>query len=161
MLVKPPGDARDENRRDENRRENQRERNDRAGDFVHRLERGVFGFQAVFDVAFGGFDDDNRVVNDKANREHQAEKRKRVQRKSEDGKKRERADQRDRHGEHRNQRRAPALQKNKDDDGHQNQRDDERAQDVVHALRNGERGVEGSHIIQIGGKTLLEFRHEF
>jgi hypothetical protein len=90
-------------------------------------------------------------------RQHQAEERKRVQRKSEDGKKCERADERNRHGEQRNERGAPALQKNKNDDGDQNQRDDQRAHDVVHALGNGERGVERNDVIQVGGKLCLSF----
>ena len=73
MLVKSSGDSRDENRRNKHRRENERERNDRAGDFLHRFERGVFGLHAFFNVAFDGFDNDNGVVNDQADGEHQAE----------------------------------------------------------------------------------------
>ena len=61
----------------------------------------------------------------------------------------------------RNERGAPALQKNKNDDDDENQRDDQRAHDVVHALGNGERGVERNDVVQVGGKTLLEFCHEF
>ena len=112
-------------------------------------------------MAFGGFDNDDGVVNHQSDRQHQAEERKCVQRKPEDWKERECADERDRNGEHGNERRAPALQKDKNDDEDKNQRNDERAHDVLHAFRNSERGVEGNRIVQIRGKGRLELLHEF
>ena len=64
----------------------------------------------VFDVMLHGFDNDDRVIDDETDCEHQAEQRQRVHREAEQREQRERADERHRHREQRDQRRAPALQ---------------------------------------------------
>ena len=89
---------------------------------LHRLERRVLRRQAVLDVVLDRLDHDDRVVDDQADRQHQAEQRQRVDGEAEQREQCERADQRDRHGEQRNQRGAPALQEQEDDDDHQHQR---------------------------------------
>ena len=74
MLVKPAGDAGDENCRYENRGQNQCQGNHRSRHLIHRLERGVLGQHALFNVPFGGFDHNNRIIDHEADRQHQAEK---------------------------------------------------------------------------------------
>ena len=160
MLIESSGDAGDENRRNKNCRENERQRNHGAGDFLHGFQRGFFRGEACFDVAFRGFHHHDGVVHHETDGEHQTEKRKRVQRKSENRKKGECADERYRHGEQWNQRRAPALEKNKNHEDHEHQRDDQRAHDVVHAFRNRQCRVERNRVIQIHRKTLFELGHE-
>ena len=46
---------------------------------LHRLDRGVARRQAVLDVVLDGLDDDDGVVDDDADRQHQAEQRQVVQ----------------------------------------------------------------------------------
>lgn len=58
-----------------------------------------------------GLDNHDGVVNDQANGQYQAEQRQRVHGKPEQGENHERANQRDRHRQQRDERRTPALQK--------------------------------------------------
>ena len=62
------------------------------------------------------FDDDDGVVNHQADGKHEAEKRKRVDRKAERRKDDERADERNRNRQQRDESGAPALKKDEDDD---------------------------------------------
>ncbi len=75
----------------------------------------------MLDVMLHNFDDDNGIVHHQTDGQHQAEERQRVDGKPEQRKQRERADQRHRHGQQRNQRRAPALQEEEDDDDDEDQ----------------------------------------
>ena len=59
--------------------------------------------------------DDDRVVDDKSDRQDQGEQRHRVRREAEGEQDREDADQRYRDGQSRNERRAPVLQEDEDD----------------------------------------------
>ena len=61
-------------------------------------------------------DDDDRVVDDEADREHQPEERQRVDREAEQREDDEGADERHRHRQHRDERGAPVLQEQEDDD---------------------------------------------
>ena len=60
--------------------------------------RRVLRCHAVLDVVHHRLDDDDRVVDDDADGEHEAEHRQRVDREAEQREEDERADQRDRHG---------------------------------------------------------------
>lgn len=97
-------------RRHEHRAEHQRDRDDRAAHFIHRTvcsraRRKPFGHSAL-DV----LDHHDRIVDDDADREHQPEQGQRVEREAEELQGRERADDRHRNRDDRDQRRAPALQ---------------------------------------------------
>ncbi len=76
------------------------------------------------------------------------------------GKEHERAHQRDGHGQQRDERRPPALQEDEDDDDDEDQGLEEGLDDLLDALRDGQRRVQGDHVVQVGGKALLELRHE-
>ena len=93
-----------------------------AGHFTHGLKRRVARRHSFFDVTFDCFDNDDRVIDHQADREHETEKRKRVDRESEQRKQHKRADQRNRHGAQRNQRCAPALEKNENDEHDERER---------------------------------------
>ena len=84
LLVEATGDARDERRRDEDRGQNQRDGDDRARHLGHRFQRGVAGREALFDMVLDRLDDDDGVVDDEADREHQPEERERVDRETEE-----------------------------------------------------------------------------
>jgi hypothetical protein len=55
----------------------------------------------------------------------------------------ERADQRDRHDQDRNQRRSPALQEQIDDEDHEHECDDERLDDLLQRLGDERRRAVG------------------
>src|SRR3546814_4012319 len=71
-------------------------------------------------------DDDDRVVDVDADREHEREQRQRIDRKAERELYREGADERDRDGDDRDDRSAPGLQKDHDDEHDENDRFDQR-----------------------------------
>ena len=75
------------------------------------------------------------------------------------GKNGEGADERHRHGDHRDQRRAPVLQEEEDDEDDEDHGLDERGRDLADALRDREGGVEGDDVVEVGGEALLELRH--
>ena len=87
------------------------------------LKVGVLRRHAFLDVVLDRLHDDDRVVHHEADRQHQAEQRQRVDGKAEQREEDERPDERDRHGQQRNQRRAPALQEDEDDDDDQHDGD--------------------------------------
>ena len=153
LLVQPSLNAGHEADRDEHRRENERDADDRSGHFLHRLQRRVARRHALLDVMLHRLDDDNRIVDDQADGEHEAEQRQRVDREAEQREHREGADQRDRHGDHRNERRAPVLQEQVDDEDDQEHRLGERDEDLADALGHRQRRVDGIAVLQILRKS--------
>ena len=113
------------------------------------LQRRVPRAHPFFDVMLHRLDDDDRIVDDQADREHEAEERQRVDREAEQREDGERADQRHRHGEHRDQRRAPVLQEQEDDDDDEHHRFDERLQDLLDAFGDRQRRVERVGVVEI------------
>ena len=80
------------------------------------------GRQALLEIALDILDDDDRVIDDDADRQHQPEHRQSIERIAEGGEHGEGADQRDRNGDDRDDRRAPALQEDEDDQNDQRDR---------------------------------------
>ena len=111
--------------------QDERDGHHRAGHLLHGLEGRVARRQPVLDVVLDRLDDDDRVVDDEADRQHQAEQRQRVDREAEQREDRERADQRHRHGEQRDQRGAEALQEDEDDDDDEDERLEQRLDDLA------------------------------
>jgi hypothetical protein len=56
----------------------ERDRDDRPGHLGHRADGRLAWRHPLFDVVLDRFDDDDRVVDDESNREHQPEERQRV-----------------------------------------------------------------------------------
>ncbi len=79
------------------------------------------GLQTRLDIAFDVLDDDDCIVDDDADGEHQTEQRKIIECKSEYRHREKRADQRHRDGDDGNDRGAPGLQ---EQDDHENDEDD-------------------------------------
>ena len=71
LVVEAPGQAADEGERHEDRDEHRRDGDDRARHLAHRLVGGVARAEPVLDVALDVLDDDDRVVDDDADGEHQ------------------------------------------------------------------------------------------
>ena len=120
LLIQAAGDSGNENGRDENRRQHQRDTDHRTRNLFHRFQRGGLRVHALFDVALHRFHHDDRVVHHQADRQHKPEERQRVDGESEYREHDEGSDQRDRYRQQRDQRGAPALQK--DVDHHRDQR---------------------------------------
>ena len=134
LAIEDSRNAGDEGGRHEHRHEDEADGDQRAGHLTHRVVRGVARRQAVADMALHRLDDDDGVVDDDADREHQREERQRVDREAECQLDREGADQADRNGDDRNDRGAPRLEEDEDDDDDQ---DDRLDQCVLHRLDRG------------------------
>ena len=89
------------------------------------------GASPVGDIAFDVLDDDDGIVDDDADRQHQPEQRQVVEREAECRHEEERADERHRNGDERNDRRAPGLQ---EDDHNQDHEDDRLADRLDHGV---------------------------
>ena len=94
-------------------------------------------------------DHDDRIVDHDADREHEPEQRKHVDRHPEREQAEERADDAHRNREHRDQRRAPALQEQEHDERHEHHRFHQRDRDLLdrsgHERRRVERQRSTSH----------------
>ena len=110
--------------------QNQRDRDDRPGHFLHRLDRRFARAHALVDLVLHRLDHHDRVVDDDADRQHQAEHAGHVDREAEQRKQRECADDRDRHRQQRDQRRAPVLQEHEDHEDDQRHRFEQRVDHV-------------------------------
>ena len=118
---------------DEDGGQDERDGNDRAADLLHRSNGSLLGRHAFFDVVLHCLDHDDGVIDDKADGQHQSEQRERVDGEAERREDDERADERDRHGEQRDECRAPALQEYVDDQDHESKRDSQREDDLMYA----------------------------
>ena len=159
LLVHLPGEAAEERDGDEHGGEDERDPDDRRRHFFHRLPRGVAGAQAVLDVVHDGLDDDDRVVHDDADGEHEAEHRERVDREAQQREEDERANDRDRHRQQRDDRGPHVLEKDEDDERDEDQRLDERLHDLVDRGLDRRRGVVDDLVVQAGWKQILGRGH--
>ena len=101
------------------------------GNFVHGLERRSPRGQPVLDMMLDRLDDDDGIVDDDADRQHQAEQGQIVDAEAHDRHGAERADDGDGDGDQGNDGRPPALQKHEHHDGHQNDGIAQRFEDLV------------------------------
>ena len=110
LPVELAGDAGDEDRWHEDSAQHQRDRDQRLPHLVHALVGCGTRIEPCLDVALDVLHHDDRVVDHDADREHQAEQRKIVEREAEHRHEEECADQRHRNGNDRNDRGTPRLQ---------------------------------------------------
>ena len=160
LLVHLAGDAAEEGHGDEDGAEHQDDRHQGAADLTHRLVgrhpgRDLLLGHDPFDV----LDDDDRVVDDDADRQHQAEEREHVDREAQHQQADEGADHGDWHRQHRDQRRAPALQEEEDHQRHQEHRLGEGLHDLDDRLLDERRGVIGHRPLHARRKRLLQLVH--
>ena len=74
MFVQLSGQAAEKRDWNEDRRKRKRYRDDRSADIGHRLLCGIDSRHVLgIEPMLCGFDNDNRVIDDNADREHQAE----------------------------------------------------------------------------------------
>ena len=126
------------------------DRDQGARDFLHRLLRGFvgaesFGAHDSLDV----FQDHDGVVHDDADRKRHGKERERVEREVQEPEPRHRADERHRHGDDRNDGRAPALQKDEDDEKDEQARFGEGAVDLGERRLDEDRRVVGDEVCDL------------
>ena len=107
-------------------RQHQRDGDQRRADLLHRAIGGLARAQALGHVALDVLDDDDGVVDDDADRQHEAEQRQVVEREAERRHQEERADERHRDGDDGNDGRAPCLQEQHDDEHDEDDRLEDR-----------------------------------
>ena len=103
-------------------------------------------------------DDDDRVVDDDADREHDREQRHGIGGVADRVEHDEGADQADRHRQGRDQRRAQAAEEQVDDEHHEDEGLDQRLLHLVDRIGDESRRVVGDLPRQIVGKALLQLR---
>ena len=115
LAIELAGDAADERRRDEDGQQHQGDGDERHPHLVHGDARGLERAQALLQLALDVLHHDDGVVDDDADRQHQAEQRQHVEREAERLHHRARADQRDGNGNDRDERGAPCLEEQEHD----------------------------------------------
>src|SRR5581483_5672278 len=161
LLIEAAGDSGDKDSRYEYRRQHQGDSHQRARNLLHRLQRGAFRIEALLDVALHRLNHDNSVIDDQSDGEHDPEQGKRIYGKSEQREKDKGADQRHGDRKQRNQRGAPALEKEIDYDRNQSDGDTDCGDDLAHALRNRIRRIERHYIVDILRKSFFGLFHNF
>jgi hypothetical protein len=83
LAIELAGQAGDEGERHEHGDEHEPNRNDRPRDLAHGLVRRLARGKPFLDVAFDVLDDHDRVIDDDADRQHEAEQGERIDREAE------------------------------------------------------------------------------
>ena len=154
------GAAGHEGERRKHRGERQAHRDHREGDLARAVDRSLHRRLAHLHMAVAILQHHDRVVDDQANGEHQAEERQHVDGESHQEQKEERADQRHRYGDERNQRRANRAQEHEDHQHHQDHCLDHGAVDALDRALDEQRRVECKlqrHALRQPGLHALHF----
>ena len=135
-----------------------RDGNDRPGDLCHRLFRRLGGRQVGFLLqdAFDVLDDDDRVVDQDADRQHHREQRNRVGAVAHHQQHREAADHADRDRDRGDQGRAQGAEKQEDHDHDEREGNDQSDRDVADGVLNEGGGVVADEIFQTRRKLLAQ-----
>ena len=131
----------------------------RTGDFVHRLAAGVARRHPFGQPALHVLHDDDGIVNDDTDRQHEPKQREVVQRKTQQGHDGKRADQRNGNRNHRDNGGPPVLQENQDDNEDKNECLDQRMNHTRDRFLNKHRGIIVNSIFNTFGKLGLELVH--
>ncbi len=159
LLIELACQAADKCRRHKDRRKDQRRRDNRAGHFAHRALGRIDRFQTERDISLHIFHHDNGVIDHNPNRQHQAEERKIVDRKTKCEHDRKRPHQRNRDRSERDDRRAPRLQKDDDHDDHQQNGLKQRVNHCFNGMPDEDRWVIDNGVIDPLRKILLQLIH--
>ena len=159
LAIELAGYAGDEGGRNEHRRQHEGDGEHSAADLVHGLVRRVARRHALCDVALDILDDDDRVVDHDADREHEAEQGQRIEREAERAHQRESPYERHRDRDDRDDRRAPRLQEDDDDEDDEDEGLEERLVDLAHGLGDELGRVVDDLVVDAGGEIALELVH--
>ncbi|MEY9717746.1 hypothetical protein ABIA22_000236 [Sinorhizobium fredii] len=136
LQVELASDPRNEGGRHEDGGQDERDGNDRRADFIHGYMRRLPRRHALRQIALDILDDDDRIVDHDADRQHQPEEGQHVEGEAEGEEQRECADQRHRNGDDRNDRGAPGLEENDDHQRDEDHRLGDRHVDLVDRFRD-------------------------
>src|SRR6478752_2076996 len=159
LLVELAGDTGYEGSGNEHGSKNQCDSNYRSGDFLHRSDGRVVRCHPVLNMMFHRLHDNNGIIDDQSNRQHEPKKRQGVDGESQHRKNGEGSNQRYRNGKQRNQSRPKTLEENVD---HQDDQDQSLAQclvDFVDALTDRERSIQGHNVSKSLGEPPFRLVH--
>ena len=160
LVVELSGDAGHQCGGDKHCEQHGTSRNNRTADLLHRHFSCEFRiFNTTFKLPVNIFDNDDRVIDDQADREHESEQRERVDGESEDRHHRERADDRHWNRDHRNERGAEGLQEHVDRDEDQDAGFDEGLDEIIKRRLHKLRRVVGDLVLKVGRELRLESLH--
>ena len=153
LVVEPAGEPRNERHGHEHRGQHESDRDDRRGHLGHRVPRRLPQRLAQLELTLHVLDDDDRVVHDQPDRQHQPAQRQRIDREAEGRHQRKRGHQRDRDRDHRDDRRPEPLEEDEHDDHDQHERLDQRVLDLLDVLVDVPRRVVDDPILQARRKA--------
>mgnify|MGYP007026932923 CR=1 FL=1 len=128
LFIKLSGDAADERGGHKHGAQHQSDSDNGPTDLLHGLDGGLTRRETFGDVSLDVFDHDDGVINDDADGEHETEERQIVQRESKGLHDGQRADERHRNGEQRDDGGTPALQEKNDHEDDEQHGLDERGE---------------------------------
>ena len=159
MPVELSGQPRNESRWNKHRHEYQRDPDDRTCQVVHRSARCLAAGDSLFDIARDALDDDDRVVNDDADRQHDSEQRCEIDAEPKRRHRGEGSDDRHGNGCCRDEHRPPILQEDENDDQNQNCGLDQGLINLSDRGSHELRRVIGCHIDKVRREALSEGVH--
>ncbi len=158
LVEEAPDDAAHQGDRQEHRRQRQAHRQHGEAHLACALKRGLEARHAVLDMAGDVLQHHDGVVDHEAGRHRQRHQRQIVERIAQEVHCPERPDQRQRHGDGRNDRGAPVPQEQVDDEHHQQDRQDHRALHVAQRILDRAGAVDGDGELDGGRQRGLQLR---
>ena len=137
----PADDAAHEKQRDEDCDQRKGNRDDREADLPRPFEGGIEGALPLLDVTHDVLDHDDRIVDDKTDRDRQRHQRNVIEAVADGIHHPKGGEQRQRHGQARDHRRPQRPQKHEDDDDHEPDRQHHRKLDIMDRRLDDERAV--------------------
>ena len=159
MLIELSANAGDKRRRHEDRSQHQCNGDESRADLFHRPVGRVTRAHPQSNISLDVLDDDNRVVDNDANRQHESKEREIVEREAEQAHEEECADQRNRDRNDRNDCRAPRLQEYHNDENDQGHRFENGAHDGIDRLLNEVGRIINDRVLQARRKAFRQFLH--
>ena len=158
LFVQDTHDPAKESDRYEDRSQNDRYADNRALYLLHRSDSRLFRAKVVIaHFIFDGFDDDDRIIDDKADSQDHCEKRQGIDGESEKQEGSKGTQERYRHRDHRDERGSPVLQENVHDQCYDEERFDEGMHDLFDGGIDEVRIIHADDIAHVIGEALRIF----
>ena len=138
------------------RQQYHRRGNNRRGDIAHCVECSLTRRHSAFEIDLHGLDHHNAIIDHKTDSQNNAQKRDDIDRKSEQREEDKRTDQRYGHSNQRDQRRAPILDKEIDDNDDQHQSQQQSVENLAYARFDTRRGIDNRVDRHAVGKSFRE-----
>ena len=162
LTIEHARDAAEEGDGQEHADEHADDGDDRARDLTYRFLGGVEGTHPLLaHEPLGVLEDDDGVVDHDADGDDHREERQDVDPVAHDPQAGAGADQRDGHGDHGDERRAPGAEEEEDDDRDQQRGLEERIAHLADGRADEPRGVEGDRVGDVGRELPRQFVHTF